>query len=96
MGLGCRDPQPDAMQKVSNWRFLLGSSPWSVGCPEEIAELLWKSEGMEDTRRIWPTESISRIHSYGLKETEEANTWPDRCFVRPLTVGLCLDSFPYS
>lgn len=51
-----------------------GLSPQRLGSPvEEGEEILQESEGMEVTRRVWPTES-SKQSSCGLTETQGAST----------------------
>lgn len=62
-----------------NWRFPLTSYPQSSGNSiEEEAEKMWDSEGMEDTRRMRPSQS-AKPDTYELTGTETANTEPTTC-----------------
>ena len=36
-----------------------GSSPWSLGNPEEEE---WKDQGSQRERKTWPIESLSSVH----------------------------------
>lgn len=64
-----------------NWRSPLGPSPWiSVKTMEEGEERLQVSERIEDTMRIWPTESTKQS-SQRLKQQAQCmyGSAPDLC-----------------